>query len=83
MEIFGGLITFAKLGLALTQLAQYFLAKADKRELQDEGFQQAIAGTTAKTLEVVGITAKAFGEVAGWTDQQVEDDLTRPPAPRS
>lgn len=83
MEIFAGAITFAKFGLALMQLANYFLAKADKQELRNEGFKEAVAATGVKTLEVVGITAKAFGRVAGWTDEQVIDDLTKPPVPRS
>lgn len=76
-------LTYAKVGLALLNIAQSLIAKADRRELRDEGYQAALADTTAKTLKVVGITAAAFGRVAGWTDDQVIDDLTKPPQPRS
>lgn len=48
-----------------------------------EGYQQAVADTTAATLKTVGLSAKAFQERAGWTDEQIIDDLTKPPSPRS
>lgn len=75
-------LTYAKVGLALMQIAQSLIDKADRRELQDQGYRDAMADTTAKTLNSVGITAAAFGRVAGWTDEQVITDLTTPPSPR-
>jgi hypothetical protein len=69
-------------GLALLEIAQSFIAKADKKELEDQGYRNAVADSTALTLSIVGLSAKAFQERAGWTDEQVIDDLTKPPSPR-
>lgn len=75
------MITYAKVALILLQLAQRFFALADKQELRDEGYQKAVADAGAETLRVVGISAQSFGEAAGWTEEQIEDVLTRPPSP--
>lgn len=75
--------TYAQIALKLLVIAQWFIERADKRELEEKGYKRAVAETNAATLRVVGVTAEAFGEVAGWTDQQVIDELTKPPSPRS
>lgn len=75
-------VTYAKVALALLEIARSFLEKADKRELEDQGYRNAVADSTALTLKVVGLSAKAFQERAGWTDEQIIDDLTKPPQPR-
>lgn len=75
------MFTYAKIALILLQIARSFLEKAKAEEIEDKGFQRAVAEVNAATLKVVGISAQTFGEVAGWTDQQVEDVLTRPPSP--
>lgn len=76
-------LTYAKVGLALLQLAQSFLERANKKELENQGYRNAVADTTVKTLTTVGLSAKAFQDRAGWTDEQIIDDLTKPPQPRS
>lgn len=75
--------TYAQVGLKLLEIAQWFIERANKAELRNEGYQRAVAETNVKTLDAVGITAAAFGRVAGWTDEQIIDDLTKPPVPRA
>jgi len=72
-----------EIGLIALRIGNSIFEEAKRRGIKLEGYTEALNEQAAATVRVTGINARSFGEVAGWTDSQVEDDLTRPPSPVS
>lgn len=77
------ILDWVKVVAGLIGLANALLEWRKSRGDRMDGYQTAVAEGTAATLQTVGLSAKAFQERAGWTDEQIIDDLTKPPSPRS
>lgn len=49
-------LTYAKVGLALLQLAQRFIDRADRKELEDAGYNAAVDAATIEMYKRLGRT---------------------------
>lgn len=75
------MLDWIKVVAGLVSLANAIIAWRKSAGDRMDGYTQAMAEGAAKTIEVTGISARTFGEAAGWTEKEVTDILTRPPAP--
>lgn len=72
------MFTWLKLAVLLMQVAAGIFKEAQRRGVKLEGYREAVSDQALETLRVVGISEKARREVATWSEDQVDDYLTRP-----